>query len=321
MTREIRPGGARGRWRAVVAALVTGLAGGCHHGLGPADPPRHAAPTRSWLLAVRGQVTSPATLADLDAAMAQAQAIYVGEAHDDPHIHEVQRKLFERALAQEPPAQAAPGTQSPGAAPPLGLGLEMLPRTMQGPLDDYAAGRADEAAFLAAVDWPKTWGYPFDYYRPLLALCREHRLPAYALNAPSSLSRAVARGGLAGLADADKRALPEIVPGPPAHRAQLEAAFKEHGGGKLGPEVLERYYQAQLVWDETMADSVARALAAPGAPRRILVALGDGHARRFAVPDRARRRGVARDVVVLPVYKDQLESDTGEGADFLWVME
>src|SRR5207249_9928238 len=127
-------------------------------------------------------VVDSSTGNQLDAAqlaerLRAARAIYVGEEHPNPHHHAVELEVLEAAYR---------------ADPSLALGLEMLPRAMQAPLDQFVAGALDEAAFLAAVDWPKTWGYPWGFYRPLLIFCRDHHLRAIALNAPRSLAHAVA---------------------------------------------------------------------------------------------------------------------------------
>jgi hypothetical protein len=229
----------------------------------------------------------------------------------------------------------------------------MLPAPMQPILDDYVTGRIDEATFLSRTDWAHTWGFPFAQYRPLFDTARRLGLRAYALNAAPELPRALAQRGLSGLSAEQRQQLPEMVPGPAPHRAQLEAAFEAHPGvhprihsehgisdGKTGAgspdaarETLERFYLAQLAWDETMAEQIHRALSAPGAPRQLLVVLGAGHARRFAVPQRlARRQGrTVRDVVLLvdalePPTPGALplapvdaatDEETGEGADFV----
>src|SRR6185503_3468184 len=158
-----------------------------------------------------------------------------------------------------------------------------------------------------AVDWPKTWGYPFGLYAPLLHFCRDHHLRVYALNAPRALVHEVAKLGLDGLSAEQKKGLPEIVPGPAAHRELVREAFANHPHGRFADWQFERFYGAQLVWDETMAESAARALAQAGAPRKLVVVAGEDHVRRFAIPDRAARRGAAPYVTILPVFADDAE--------------
>ncbi len=302
---------AGGALRPGVVAVVL-LAVGCHH-VERADivarpPPRVA----HELYRIGPAGASLAPEGALDDAMREARVIYVGEAHDDPDDHAVEAELLARVYSLDPS---------------VGLGLEMLPTTAQGTLDDFVAGRIDEATFLARVDWAHTWGFPWRFYRPLLAFCREHHLPAFALNAPPSLAHAVAKSGIAGLDEAQRRGLPEIVPGPAAHRAQFEEAFRAHPGGRKSESEgdararRERYYEAQLLWDETMASSIAAALGAPGAPRRLVVVVGEEHAERFAIPQRVERRGVAPSTIVMPIHRHDWNPAKPPDADFACVLK
>lgn len=297
------------------AALV---AAGCAHAPAPtaaapsAEPPRHGMKGASEPIPLPHRVVdadSGDELADvnLDAKLRAARVIYVGEEHPNPHDHAAELEVLERAYA---------------ADPSIGLGLEMLPKTYQGSLDAYVSGNLDEQAFLKAVDWEDTWGFPWGFYKPLLAFCRAHHLPAYALNATRDLAHAVAKVGLDGLTPAQKAELPEIKPGPEPHREYVREAFAEHPHGKFDEAEFERFYSAQLVWDETMADRVAAALKAPGAPAHLVVVAGEGHTRSWAVPDRAARRGAAPYLTILPVLdEDEADARRDHAADVLWVLK
>jgi uncharacterized iron-regulated protein len=282
--------------------LVLLLVGCAHphphvHGAASAEAPI-ALPYRL----VDGQSAAPLDEAALDERLRAARVIYVGEEHPNPHHHAVEIDLLERVWRIDPD---------------VALGLEMLPRTLQPALDDYLAGKLDERAFLDAVDWPHTWGYPFGLYRPLLAFCRAHHLRAFALNAPRALAHAVAQRGLDGLSADEKAQLPELQPGPEPHREMVREAFGAHPhDGKFNDAKFERFYAAQLVWDETMAERAAAAL--PSVHRLVVVA-GEMHARRFAVPDRAARRGAAPYLIVEPLFERELDDARGV-ADVLWVL-
>jgi uncharacterized iron-regulated protein len=256
---------------------------------------------------VAGKDGAPVDDARLAKALADARVIYVGEEHPNPHHHAAQLEVLEAAYA---------------ADPSIGVGLEMLPRTMQASLDAFVAGTLDEAGFLAAVDWKKTWGFPFGFYRPLLVFCRDHHLRAWALNAPRAITHAIAHDGIETLTPEQKRELPELVPGPEPHREQVREAFGAHPHGKFSEAQFERFYTAQLVWDETMADSVSKALAGPSAPHRLLVIAGAGHTRRFAIPLRATRRGAGPALTILPLLDTELSDALKDApADLFWVLE
>src|SRR5205085_7265145 len=109
--------------------------------------------------------------------------------------------------------------------------------------------------------------------------------------------------------------------GPEAHREMVRQAFGAHPHGKFSQAQFERFYAAQLVWDETMATRVADTLRAPDAPHRMVVVAGEGHTSRFAVPDRASRRGASPYLVIVPLFAEDLDEAKNEGAaDVLWVL-
>jgi len=234
-----------------------------------------------------------------------ARVIYVGEQHTSPHDHAAELEVLERVFA---------------ADPSVGIGIEMLPRTLQPALDAWLAGELDEAAFLEKVEWKKTWGYAFGLYAPLLRFCKAHKLRGFALNAPREIVRALAHGDE--LTPEQKQLLPDMVPGPAAHRELVREAWGGHPHGRFADARFERFYRAQLLWDETMADRVAAALTGPGAPKRLVVFAGEAHVRRFAVPDRAARRGARPYLTILPVLEaDLADARADNSADLYWVLE
>lgn len=304
----------------VIAAVFVVGAVGCAHApsTSPAAAPQAQEESRHGMKGAKAPIALPHRVVDTDSGdeladrnfddkLRAAKVIYVGEEHPNPHDHAAEIEVLERAYA---------------ADPSVGLGMEMLPHTYQGSLDAYVAGTLDEAGFLKAVDWENTWGYEWGLYKPLLDFCRAHKLPAYALNAPRTLAHAVAKNGLDGLTPAEKAELPEMVPGPQKHRELVREAFAQHPHGKFDEAMFERFYAAQLVWDETMAQRVAEALQAPGAPARLVVVAGEGHTRSFAIPDRAARRGASPYLTILPVFDDdEADARRDRAADVLWVLK
>jgi uncharacterized iron-regulated protein len=286
--------------------------------------PRFPAPRRApagdpgplagrWLLPFRIVDTRTRTLTTEDTlldAMVAARVVYVGEQHDDAHDHAVQGRIL-GALARRDPS--------------LAVGMEMFKRPFQGAVDDYVAGRIDEATLLERSEWSRRWGHDFALYRPLLEHARALRLPVLALNAPDEVTRAAARGGMGAIDPAARAALPDLDLADRSHRAAFDRAMAEHGGVHAAHGSGDLYL-AQVIWDETMAEGVAAALAQVGGPGRVLVFAGGGHVRRrSAVPGRAARRGASPFMVVEPVTLgrdggglDALLADTD--ADFLWVM-
>jgi uncharacterized iron-regulated protein len=191
----------------------------------------------------------------------------VGEQHDQAYSHAFELRLLE--------ALAARGR-------PVVLALEMFERDVQPLLDDYLAGRIDEAGFLAAA---RPWPNYADDYRPLVELARRRGWPVIAANAPRPLAARVAREGFAALdglgpGERPRTAAALVCPAGP-YRARfveaMDAAVDRAGAtahGTQAPGALQRLYEAQCLKDETMAESALAAIA-PG--RTVVLVAGQFH--------------------------------------------
>ena len=104
-----------------------------------------------------------------------------------------------------------------------------------------------------------------------------------------------------------------------AHREWVRAAMGAHHAMKV--ERFERAYSIQVLWDETMAESVVRA------HRPMVVLAGTGHLiRLMGIPARVERRAPSaktRVVLALPVLDDtpkEIRVSVKQGdADWLWI--
>lgn len=205
---------------------------------------------------------------ELVARLRDADVILFGEQHDDPETHRVEFGLLD-ALGR--------------SGRPVVLSLEMFERDVQGTLDDYLAGRIPEAAFLAGA---RPWERYITDYRPMVELARARGWPVVASNVPRPLASAVGRKGLAALdtlTAAERGWVARDIRCPDdAYRARFLESMKGHGAGGAAPvagdslptPVAERFYLAQCVKDETMAESIAEA--ARRAPFRAIVVHYDG---------------------------------------------
>lgn len=260
-------------WPALTG-LVTGLAA-C------AAPPAVTPSAGSFVSAEDGRAAPMDRMVD---DLVTARAIYVGEHHEEAAHHALQLRIVQ-ALHQRDPS--------------LAVGMEMFQQPFQPHLDAWLRGELDEPALLERTEYERRWGYDFAMYRPILEYAREHGLPLVALNAPSELSREVAKRGTGDLPEELQAELPDMDLADEDHRALVMDALAAHGD--MDAETLERFYQAQVLWDETMAEAVARTLTAPGAPARMVVLAGAMHVRGgLGIPARAARRGAEPFRIVLP---------------------
>ncbi len=146
--------------------------------------------------------------------------ILLGESHTSACDHRAQAAFVTALLAE-------------GARP--AVGLEMVPRDGQPALDGFSRGATPLADLPAALDWPKTWGYDFELYKPVFAVADWARLPVHGLNVPQRVVRQVSRGGLEAVPEADRAWLPPSIIDPaPEQRATLAAIFREHAAMRAG---------------------------------------------------------------------------------------
>ena len=183
-------------------------------------------------------------------ALAKHDVVFLGETHVDDTTHQVELHVLEQLLARR--------------AGKVVLTMEMFERDVQGVLDDYLAGRIDEATFLQKA---RPWQNYQTAYRPLVECAKAAKIPVIAANFPGTLRRAFAGGdGKAALAKLtpEQRALvpAEIFPASAAYWERVDRAVRGHMGGPSSGTPEERLYETQNLWDNAMGDNVARALAA-----------------------------------------------------------
>lgn len=204
--------------------------------------------------------------------------ICLGEDHDAPRDHYAELAITE-GLARR--------ARISGRA--LGVGLEMFQATYGDALYNYGMGSLDDAGLRKRTQYDERWGYPYEYYRPILALARAYGLPLKALNASRELTRAIAKQGLDALPPRLHRQLPaDLDLNDAKHRAEFDrlTAGHPHSAGFDA----NNFYAAQVVWDETMADNATRWVIAKAPSRQLLVLAGSAHCREPGIPARVERR-------------------------------
>jgi len=232
-----------------------------------------------------------ATFEDMVEDLATVRMVFVGESHTNPEHHEIQRRIL-AALADR--------------RPHLLLGMEMFERPYQPVLDRWSAGRLSEEAFLREANWFGQWSR-WDLYGPILRLARDRGIRVVALNAERTVIRDVNRAGLGGLPPWERAKIPSFIDtSVKAHEKSIREVFSAHPGMENAEERFRRFYEAQCTWDETMAESAVRALAADGRPDAAIVVLaGAMHVKDFhAIPERARRRCGLDYRVVFPTERE-----------------
>lgn len=270
-----------------LAALLGAAAG--PPGLATPSP---CVPVGSWVEPSAAGPRVVGSEALLDQA-ASGSVVLLGERHDSAAHHRWQLDTLQALVRRQPG---------------LSLGLEMVPRRKQPLLDRWVAGELSEAAFLAALDWPKIWGYEADLYLPILRFARERRIRLLALNVDRQLVRRVRLEGFDAVPAAEREGVGRPAPPSRAYLAQLHRLWKHHpfvptsGGGIPGPEdpSFRRFVQSQQLWDRAMAQAIAeQRRRRPGAP--VVALMGNGHlAGGHGVPHQLRALGTGEPAWFLP---------------------
>ena len=242
-----------------------------------------------------GQVVS---FAELIADLEGVRIVYVGERHSNEAHHDVQLRIL-KALHEKDST--------------LLVGMEMFVSSDQHALDQWSAGQLDEETFLKAVRWEEKWKFAFSLYRAILGFIREESLKVVAVNVPRAIVEKVARVGLDGLLDEERDQIAqEVDTSGEEHRTYVESAFSVHESDEIS--AFESFYEAQCVWEDSMAEAISRALN----NQRMVVITGNGHiAYKFGIPNRAFKRTKASFRTVMPLaVGTEVERDV---ADYIWV--
>lgn len=226
--------------------------------------------------------------ADIIEDLRLARVTYVGELHTLRRHHLIQEQILQAMIE---------------AGEPLCIGLEMLEQGTQPELDRYWQGEIPFDTLAARIEWKKSWRN-YDDYRAILELARAHRVPVLGLNARRDIVRKVGMQGLDSLAAEDRALLPATIRfDQPMYKQQLVTVLQVHAKAMGMEKLIETMFQAQVVRDETMAESLVRFLESDaGRDRKAIVLCGAQHcAHGMGIPSRVERRlpGIAQRIVVM----------------------
>ncbi len=220
------------------------------------------------------EISDLKTFADVMERVADKKIVYVGENHNQFSHHVIELEIIKDLHRR---------------GKKLAIGMEMFQRPFQKPLDDYIEGRIDEREFLKKTQYFKWWGFDYNLYRPILEFARSERIPVVALNMRQEIVDKVFREGLDSLSEEEKKLVPSQMDfSDNVYKERLEKVFREHED--FGAKNFNFFYQAQVLWDETMSESIEEFLKAHPTDHMVVLA-GNGHlAYGSGVPKRTARR-------------------------------
>ncbi|AFY95391.1 ChaN family lipoprotein [Chamaesiphon minutus] len=266
-------------------------------------------PTASANSSAQNDVRFTSQQQQIVAQLKTANVIYLGETHDRPIDRQHQLAIIE-ALFQHNPQVA--------------IGMEMFQRPAQPLLDRYLAGKITVAELRVQSEFDKRWGYKWEDYAPILEFAKANRLPVIALNTPTEITRKAAREGLESLTAAERQWIPpltEIDRSNAKYQQMILGSYRQHAGiVSISSKSFDRFYNAQLLWDETMAERVANFVKQNPRSQKVVIAGSSHIIYGYGIPDRVLRRvsgpKFTQKTVLLSLDRDLLTSP--KPADFIW---
>lgn len=227
----------------------TMLAGGC---TSSPDPTR--------LAMLEGAEGRPIEWNEIVARSLEADVVVLGEEHDDATAHAFQLALVTDIVALD-------GNTA--------IALEMLERPEQSIVDEWLAGKVTTDEMIdrtGSRNWAgkDTW---IRFYQPILEAARAADAPIIAANAPRRHVRRARIDGYDALRElpAEERAefdLPETLE-QGGYWERFRDTMREFRGDDVPEEDILATFRSQMVWDATMAASIAAALDRPDVDRVI----------------------------------------------------
>ncbi len=197
---------------------------------------------------------------DLAQGLAWANVVIIGEIHDDAVGHAAQTAIARRLC---------PESSTPC---PWTLSMEMLERDDQPAADDFVAGRISREDFVTitkSADWAGKGSWE-QWYQPTIDAMTANGNRLIAANAPRTYVRKARQDGYDSLRSLPPEEQALFALPIRSHHGEYERRFIEWATGSHrdgatphgspDDEAARQSFRSQLVWDATMADSIATRL-------------------------------------------------------------
>lgn len=183
-----------------------------------------------------------------------ADVIIIGEQHNDPVAHYIELEVVKGVSRLK-------GT--------VAVSMEMFERDVQHIVDEYLRGEISEEFLIKDA---RAWDNYESDYKSVLEFAKDNNFPVIAANAPRRYIRTVSSEGIEKLNSLSSRAKRTFAPLPlefPDDNAYRDKFFREMQqpsqgsapsahGSQMSDQMLLRIFQAQVLWDATMAYSIGQ---------------------------------------------------------------
>ncbi|MEM8670985.1 MAG: ChaN family lipoprotein [Planctomycetota bacterium] len=280
-----------------------------------------------------------ASMEEILAAAKKIDVLFLGEYHDDPVAHHLEKSILEQVHSDRPVKKNGDGTR------PLALSMEMFERDTQMILDEYLSDLVTEKYLIKDG---RAWKNYESDYKPLVEFAKENQLTVIAANAPRRYVNLVGREGRNALGQLSDQALSLSLPPLPYAEPSPAYANKFHSlMDKFGRDRAKKKGEAfddseeavakraadradslaaQALWDASMAYSIARQLA-DEPDSQVLHINGSFHTeKRLGIPEHLQSYRPNTSLLVVTILADDSfpDFDTGtmeSSGDFVIVTD
>ena len=198
------------------------------------------------LIDVRGEKPQIVDLTKSNGGLLDYDIVFIGENHRHPGNHLAQADIYANLLQNNDK---------------IILSMEQFERDTQHYVDAYLNGEIGEWSLR---HFARAWDNYQSSYRPLVEMAKQRGLPVIAANAPKDTVVCTGRNGLSVLEKLPEQRRHQIASSfhTHDHGAYFEKFAHSMGHGKKSTEKRNlNSYHAQVVRDDTMAESIVNALA------------------------------------------------------------
>ncbi len=197
--------------------------------------------------------------------------IFVGERHNYYEDHKMQLAVIKGLFKK---------------GKKFAIGMEMFQRPFQKAIDDYISGAINEKDFLKRTEYFKRWNIDFNLYREIIEFAKAKGIPVIALNLKAELMKKTEQSGLDGLSEEERKEVPQDMDmSDESYRQRLRKVFETHPSGSS----FDYFYQSQILWDETMAHSIAEFMKERPDYQMVVLAGGQHIMYESGIPQRVNR--------------------------------
>ena len=207
-----------------------------------------------------------------------SRVIYIGETHDNIEAHRAQLKIIEDLTRRFPRK--------------ISVGMEMFRRSAQKDLDRWNKRELSLSEFKKL--FRRNWGNGYALYKPIFDYINKNNIPLIGLKSNKKTEDQFRKNE-----SSNTNNLPKIDFDDRYHRSFSMSIFGGH-------QAMEKPYRMLLLWEETMAKTVAHFLKNPdNANSKLVVLAGGFHVQYgFGIPKRAFRRVPHSYSIVLPTVTE-----------------